>query len=301
MKVAHQVRQKKRARLILIFAFFIAAVLLFTFAFRTGKWDREEKLILVINRGGLGVAVVSFGPKVKEINSLIIPGETQVDVAGQLGKWKLKSVWQLGLNEKIGGGLLAKTIVKNFGFPVIGWADEPAYGFVGGGPKELFKAVFSSYKTNLTWGDRLKVGFFSLGVARDKKEIRNLAETAVLKKVKFIDGEEGYTIAGQVPGAVAADFIISEAFSGHLRARIVDRSEGGQITERVTRVLQTSGLKVTAISKSDGADIACRVFGKERKLVERLSFVFDCEVSSQDSGENFDIVIEVGRKFVEKF
>src|SRR3972149_6326651 len=101
----------------------LALILIAFFFFNTKLWKLNQKLGLVINSPDGNVVVMSIDKQNEDITIIEIPATTQLDVARQLGSWRAKSIWTLGENEKLGGALLRETIVKNFHFPVLGWAD----------------------------------------------------------------------------------------------------------------------------------------------------------------------------------
>ena len=251
---------------------------------RSRVWDGKEKLILVQNRGEENVMVISFDPQAKRIDQVLIPGETEVLVAGQLGSWKLKSVLQLGINEGLGGVFLARTIAKNFGFPVYAWADQNGWSLL-------------NRKTNLSLGDKLRLWFFTLMVNRDSRETVDLAQTLALKKTKFIDGETGYAVASQIPESVRANFIFNTALGGDLKAKIIDRGSSAVALSAAARLLQTVGLRVAAVVKENPVAETCSVSGRDEALRQRLAWLFGCRNKKLPAGENFDIVVDSGNDF----
>lgn len=294
-----RVKKKKKIWPKIIIALILVAFFAFI-GFHTRFWSRQEKLTLVINRGKEGVVVAIFNPKLAEITTIFLPANVQVLVAGELGSWRLGSVWQLGFNEKIGGSLLARTITKNFAFPTVAWADRPAFGFVNGRMADFFKAVFGAYKTNLTIGDRIRIALFCLRTTKTGREEIHLNETNLLKKTRFIDGEEGYLVAGQIPEAIAAIFSSNQASGQSLKARIIDSSQKALLAEKLGRVIEVAGIKVIAISQENGKDLGCRIWGKNRILIERFAQIFGCK-KEKNSSANFDLEIEIGKNFSQQF
>src|SRR3990167_7826494 len=76
---------------------------------QTRVWNGKEKVSVVV--AGTNKVVISvFDPGTSEITNIYIPGETQVDAARELGTFRIKNIWRLGENEKIGGVLLSETV-----------------------------------------------------------------------------------------------------------------------------------------------------------------------------------------------
>jgi len=300
LKKKHQRNNSHFLKIIvpLLFISFLLVLLIF----KPKIWSGKELTTVAVNKSESDISLLIFDPVEGEITNIIIPTITQVSVAGELGSWKLGSVWQLGLNEKMGGSLLSRTITKNFSFPTVAWADSQAYGFFEGGAISLLKATFAIYKTNLTLGDRVRMALFTLRVQKSARDSFNIKDAGFLKKTKLVGGEEGYTVFGQIPEKLSAYFNIRNVSEKDLVARITDATERANISERVGKVIEVMGIKVGAITKEEGRDTTCVVMGKNKQLVKRLSLVFDCSVIvvNDDIG-NFDIDIVLGKKFVEKF
>ena len=127
-RIANFKRKGKRplARLIVVA---LSAVFVLYLVLTTKYWNSKEKLSMAIISPEGAVVVSVLDPQNGEITNISIPKNTQVEASRQLGTWKIKSIWALGENEKIGGALLKDTVVKNFKFPVSVWADGEALGF----------------------------------------------------------------------------------------------------------------------------------------------------------------------------
>ena len=205
-------------------------------------------------------------------------------MAGELGTWHLGSVWQLGVNEKQGGGLLARTMIKNFGFPVIVWQDE------------------ENGQSNLSLGDRLRFSLFRLRKGKKPEETIDLSQTSFLKKTQFIDGTWGWRIWGEMPSDVAALFPEDELLSRSIKAKIVNFSGKTTLGESIGQVLEIIGIKVGSIQKEEVRDFDCALLGKDNQLVQRLNLIFDCKDEAKEPLEaGFAVSLEIGRRFGQRF
>jgi hypothetical protein len=136
-------------------------VILFVYLFlqiMSTVWNGRDKvsIVYVEENGDVGVTVLD--PKLSEITTLVIPADTQVDVARNYGTFRIKNVWQLGVNEKYKGSLLADTVTQNFLFPVFLWDERPPHlekGSVG----STLKFIFLPGQTNISFADRVYIGF----------------------------------------------------------------------------------------------------------------------------------------------
>ncbi|MEK7112444.1 MAG: hypothetical protein AAB875_03890, partial [Patescibacteria group bacterium] len=90
-----------------LFKFIALAVfillLMLLLSFQTKYWYGRFKVSAVYPTGEGDISVSVFDPKNESITSILIPGSTELDAARQLGTWRAKSVWQLGINEDLGG------------------------------------------------------------------------------------------------------------------------------------------------------------------------------------------------------
>lgn len=283
---------------------FILLVPLFTFlliTFHTKFWKSSGKTFLAISKENGEVVVSVFDPELEKITNIIIPKNTEVDVARQLGRWKLGSVRELGENEDLEGKLLAETIVKHFKLPVAAWADAPALGFAEGDVLGVVKASLFPYKTNLGIGDKIKLGIFSIRIKNLKRENINFSEGNILKKVTLIGGEEGYVLAGRLPNYIVALFSNLSISSEGSIVVILDATGKANVAEEVGEVIEVMGVKLANIKKEEAADFDCEVKGKEKELLEEIAQVFSCKKLKTAPEGNFDLEIKIGRNFTRRF
>src|SRR3990172_4274323 len=161
-------------------------------------WNGTDKFSIVYKLDDGNVAVGVFDPKLEEITSLIIPGDTEVNLARNFGTLRIKNVWQFGINEKIGGSLLASTVTQNFLFPVSLWSDSDTKSLFDANALGIVRFVFFPKYTNISLGDRISVGLFSLKIKNLNKNLIDIGKSQFLSKQKLNDGEEGYTLSGTI-------------------------------------------------------------------------------------------------------
>lgn len=260
---------------------FALGIFLAIFIFlKTGLWDGKSKFSVVATSGD-DVLLSVLDPRLGTISEIIIPGDTQVLVAGNLGSWKLSSVWQLGLNEGRGGDLLAKTVAKNFSFPVFAWQGQG--------------------KSNLRLGDRLRLRLFAFAKESAKSEI-NLADfSQFLVKKTLVDGSQGRLIQGKVPKKIEALFADEDISDQNLKAQIVVATGEEDPSAKVARIIEVIGIKVAAISQEEPRDFGCLVRSKDQKLQKDLARIFACKEEKWPSGSSFDVEIILGSQFTRSF
>ncbi|MCX6706257.1 MAG: hypothetical protein NTV24_04120 [Candidatus Woesebacteria bacterium] len=241
------------------------------FFLRTKYWNSKGKLAVVIDRGQ-EVVISLYDSKAGSRTDVIIPGNTQVLAAYNLGTWKLGSLWKLGSDENMGGSLITKTISMNFSLPVFAWWDS------------------------LSLGDKLRISIFSF-LNRKSKNTVFLKETSYLKKTVFLDGENGYLVNKDVPEEVSSMFSDQEEFGDFLKAKIIDSTESFGVANKVGRIIETMGIKVAAISKGSGSEGDCKVMGKNKELVRKTALILGCsEVEIKDLS-SFDLEIYLGNQY----
>lgn len=275
----------------------LLAVLYFFFG---GKyWNGSHKLVLAIENSS-GVVVSVFDPQLEEIVNIRIPGKTQVSVSRNLGSWRLESVWQLGLNEKIGPQLLPETITKNFKIGTYAWAGAEGTGFSEGEFIPIIRAVLLPYATNLSFADRVRLGLFSLGTTEIKRSNIVAEEGGLLKKTRLKDGSEGYVVTGDIPKSLLAIFADPKISEGGGKVMIKDFTGSSQVAENVGEIIEVLGAKVASISKSPQEESDCFVLGVDEYLVDKISLIFSCKKIKKDAG-NFDLEIQLGKKFADRW
>lgn len=290
---------KKRLLFVLTFSLFI--ILFLFYFFKTSIWDGEGKFILAVDNKE-NVLVSVFDPRHEAITNILIPNNVQVMVAGELGTWKLGSVWQLGRNEGRDGDLLAKTISKNFGFPVYAWGDFKAAGFSDRKIKGILSASFGRYKTSLRIGDRIKLGFFALRIGSVKRTSIDLSDVRNgLKEKTFLDGSRGFVIQGNIPDRIVAVFPDDVSANKDYKAKVVLKTEKPISPDSVSRVIEVMGVKIASVVKENPEDINCLVGGKDDKLVKLIALVLGCKGEKEKSGGSFDIEVVLGERFNKNF
>lgn len=262
-------------------------------------WDGKDKVSVVYkyDNGDIGVTVMD--PVLSEVTTLVIPGDTQVDIARNYGSFRIKSVWQLGVNEKLGGNLLAETVTQNFLFPTFLWVGKPS-GLDDGGSVSLINFILFPGTTNIPFGDRLQMGLFGLKVNNFGRSKIDLGKSQFLNKRKLDDGEMGYVLVGSVSQRLTVYFSDNEMGTSEVKVNITDATGTSGISEKLGEILQVIGGKVVSIDKkSVSEDIDCVISGNNSQAVKKISNLFDCKVVNTKT--SFDLDIKVGREFAKRF
>lgn len=300
--IKHRKSVRREVRKPLVFAivlFVVFVIITAVIYFKISNSYEKDKLIVAIKRGDGSVNVVVFDKHLSEITDVSIPGNIETDAAHELGVWKLKSLWELGDRQGMGGEILTKSIIKYFNIPVYFWAEEPAYGFVKGGILPVLLASLSSYKTNLSIPVRVKLGLFSTSIKNiDRKEI-DLSESGYLKSTVLSDGEAGFAVSGDFSPSLLSSFT-DPVFSG-ARAKLVDASGEAGISDSVGKLIGVMGGKVFSVVKERKDDYVCRAKAKDKRVLKLITQLLPCEAQKEILEGNFDLEIGIGSEFSKKY
>jgi hypothetical protein len=286
-------------RVVLVLGIFLLLTLFISL--QTKFWDGETKVVSAISQKDGDVLVSVFDPEAESITNIVIPGSTQLSVARNLGTFRLKSIWQLGANEKVGGRLLAETITKNFHFPVTNWGDGNLAGISQTSFPAIIKGIFTPAKTNLKIGDRLKMGLFSLGVKNPKRININLKEGNTLRKTKLIDGEEGYLLIEANLRSFYPIFSENVISRQNLRVQIIDHTGSGGIADQVGQTLEVLGVKVASLEREEKDEEDCSFRTEDEILAKKVSAIFSCRKEKEKVEGNFDLTIRLGSEFARRY
>ena len=284
---------------ILIILLLIAGLFVFVKT-QTRLWNGKDKISIAVYDKER-VVISTFDPEADEITNILIPGETQVDSSRELGTFRIKNIWRLGENEKIGGVLLSETVTKNFKFPVGSWSESAALAYSSGKAAQIIRAMFKPFATNLGIGDKLALLAFSLRVKNTNRVEIDLTQTTYLKTSKLIDGEAGYLISGRPPQYVASIFADSEIAAGSVRIAIINETGETSDPETVAQILEVVGGKVSSLVKGETQDYDCRVLGEDKHTTKKIAKILGCDAQDIPPEGNFDLEVRLGKKFAERF
>lgn len=264
------------------------------------NWNGEDKVSFVFRNENGDVGVTVLDPSIPDMTTMYIPADTQVEVAASYGVLRIKNVWQLGLNEKKGGNLLAKTVAKNFLFPLYLWTDTDGSQISKGSFSGLVKFVFLPQKTNISFGDRASMAMFVMKLKNIEKTEIDLAKSQFIRKDTLSDGEKGYTLSGPVSERLTVFFSDNEFAEQGLRVAIVDGTFVYGAAQKVGELIEVMGGKVVSLEKNQQVDeLVCSVSGNEETIVQKVSKIFGCTISS--SKNNLDLEINLGKEFTKNF
>lgn len=262
-------------------------------------WKGDDKAIIVYKNSIGDIAVSVLNPKLSEITTFEIPGDTQVELSQNYGTLRIKNVWQFGVNEKLGGTLLAETVTQNFLFPVKYWCkDDP--GISEKSFSKLFHFVFTPGMTNVPLADRVGMAVFTIRMQDSSRSVIDLAKSQFLSKKLLNDGQVGYLLDGKMSERLTVYFSDAEMSSGSIKVNITDATLSPGVAEKVGEIIEVLGGKVVSIEKKvAGEDVDCTVVGKNSIVVRKIADLFSCKLGSGQS--MFDIDLKIGKGFAQRF
>lgn len=143
---------------------------------------------------------------------------------------------------------------------------------------------------------------FSIQNNKASRETINLSDTSYLSEGKLSDGMTGYQVTDRLPVRLAA--IMSAPGVGNRVVRVGINNAGGEEfsseVHSLVTTLEVIGTKVLSVKNVEVSDSDCVIQGDAKdSLVVYLSDVFGCK--TQSSTGNFDIEMNLGKKFMERF
>jgi len=281
-------------------AFIFLSIFIFVFI-HTKYWGKNLNLA-VVSPSNNDVVVNIFNQMRGEMYTINIPADTQVETAHDLGTWKIGSVWQLGINEKLGGRLLSDTVIKNFLFPVGVWAGSDFNKIIDGNFIEILGSIIFSKRTNLGVGDRVRIAYFSHKIKDFQRYNIDLADTNFLEKTKLKDGKIGFIVTNNFPQELLPAF--TEFEEGKILISVFYEFEDKSIANNIAKTLEIMGAKPILIKKVSPdyylSSDDCLIRGNKTGIVERVASIFSCGFKRDlDKGENMEIIL--GKGFSERF
>lgn len=271
-------RRKLKKILAGLFLFLVFVSVLF-YLLSPRKWDGVSKVSIAAQEENGNVNLRVFDPSSSSITTFEIPAETQVKAAKELGTWKLGSITRLGIERRVGVDFLKNTLIKSFGFPI----DEET----------------DTRESNFSMVDRIRLFLFSLQVSQANKYYIDLTKTRVLTKGRLTDGTEGYKI-NDIPTNIKSYFVTDN--KSVLNVIINNFIMGQGSAFMVSKMLDTLGVNVASIQdKQPDQGLDCVVVGLSKDVATKISKILGCKYEERKALNNFDIEVNIGQKFSDRF
>lgn len=284
---------------VLIFLSFFVLLGVIGYFLLPRSWNGKSKTSIVTQQSSGETDVVILDPQTSSITNLEIPGNTQVEASYQLGFWKLGSLTKLGEDKGIGGVFLKNSIIKSFNFPIDSWEGTNLLDLTSGNILRMLRGIFTSGSTNLSFLDKIRIGFFSMTVGNLGRNILKLEDSSYLVRSQLPDGILGWKIENGVPSNIKAYFVDSNTNASSMNVLINDASGGESLM--VAKTLQVMGANIASIQPMALSKFDCKVTGFKVKVVDEIARIFSCGVNYSKPIDNFDIQIDLGSYFTSRF
>lgn len=266
---------------LLLFILLLFASIMFLALAKESLWDGKSKLSYVIYRPNQ-IEVMVLDPSYKELTTVIIPQDTLVEVARGLGKTKIKNVYEIGVNEGLGGRLLSETITFSLALPAYHYVYDKSVSQKTGALSFLnnFQTIFISSESSFSFLEKLRL-FFALSLGKDlKRTAIKLDQTSFLKKTTLVDGSEGYIKTPFMPQSVQSLFGISDEI---FTVSVVNYLGSVANIDDLTETFSSLGGKVILVRKvnetkkvyfKNKQKVFCELRVKDKKLANEVKKYF---------------------------
>jgi len=294
-------RSFKIFSLVKLFLVFLLLVLVFILFFLKKNRRAEDKILLVV-QGKDVVRIVDFDFTSSEIVVVDIPDSLEVEASHNLGNWELSSIWNLGENEKIGGGkLLVETLRNNLFAPVYYFSSEKGESLVEGSVFSSLAFPFLESKSNLGLINKIKLAIFSARFKDSKLTKIDLSSTSFLEKTRLKSGKDGYRVKGELPQELIWVFAHPLFLENNVFVSLINETGSSLIVGKISRILETMGAKLGSVYNQNESSEDCEIAALNQDLLSDLSLVFSCREVKDEKLERNEIVLKIGKKFKERF
>ncbi len=293
-------KKKSFFKIILIPVFLVVFIIVLFYIFSPKVWDGKSKFVVSVQSSSHDVQVLILDPANSLITTLFIPSQTEVQAANQLGTWKIGSITKLGHDKKLGEDFLKNSIIKSFSFPIDFNVDESFLDLVSGNLPKEFKAIFVGGFSEVSAIDKIRIALFSLQISNASRFNVDLSKTNELERVRLDDGSLGFKVAGNIPTNIESYFVAYD--NAHMLNLLINNATSmNQYASITSKVVEILGANVASIQYQSPSDFDCKVTGLSKDIVLKIARVFSCEVNLVKPVNNFDIQIDIGKKFKDRF
>lgn len=272
-------------------------------------WGGEEKITIVVN--SQTPKIYSFDPISQKVTVLELPRSLEIAASHGLGSWFAGSLYELGLQKKMGGELLRTSLQKSLGIPIDAWVASRDGVFFQDEPKAKITFLLqtllpnSNVATNLSIIDQLNLLIKTSSSRVTTKEINPLA-FGVIRKKDFGFEEEAYELTSERTNHAFTKYFRDElVFSESKTISIINTTSRAKLAQEISFVISTLGVKVIETKQSDEAVSNCTLKGASHQLssnsARRLTRLFKCEKETSTPQGPADLELILGEEFSEKF
>ena len=301
--------KKKRLTPVVKYLILIAFLAIFGFvlwkmgeAWTKRLWKDGSRITIVV--ANPSPEVFSYNPENASITQFTVPSDAQLDASGGYGSWSAASLWDLGIQERAGGQILARSIQRSFGIPVNGWTGRGGNVLFAEGELGWFSLV--NIQSNLTFFDKVNLLLASGRVGRLSRANIDLEQRGVIKPKSLADGTKGFVINPDKSLSELDTLRDDKVFLDQKALKITNAASVSGLAAQVSRVASVLGLRVISTDSTKGKVLGvCTVRGKDSELksfaARRLVATYGCESEVGDPSGPTNLEIILGAKFAKEY
>lgn len=247
---------------------------------RNYLWDGEFNLNLVVM--GKDASVLIFNPKEHKVLIIHLPNETYLEVPKGYGFWQLRSIYNLGELEKIGGNQLLKGSISVFlGLPFDGFvklngklAEAGAVGLVNTLRQNPLNFPLKDLQTDLTLWELIRLKLSLSQVRFDKVKIINWVDLDILDEQILGDGTKVFiSDPVRIDGALldVKDF---ELIREHMTVAVFNATNHPFLAQKIARMITNLGGNVILIANAPFQLTRTHLLGEKSATLKKLKQVF---------------------------
>jgi len=293
---------KKRSwKIPAIIGFIILLVFVLFYFLGVRNWNGHSKIAVAVQEVTGNVIIVIIDPSSSSISKFDIPSETEVQAANQLGTWKIGSITKLGRDKKLKEGFLKNTVIKSFNFPIDFESDESFLNLTSGNLVKEMQSLTKTSSSSFSLLDRIRIAVFSLQVSDTARFDTDLSKTSELERVQLVDGSLGFRVTETIPTNIESYFTIQDNLKQMFNVLINNGTGSNFYAALLGKAIEVIGVNVASIQNVPLSNSDCTVTGLSKDMVFKIAQVFSCQTKLSKPSNNFDIQIDLGSKFKDRF
>jgi hypothetical protein len=153
--------------------------------------------------------------------------------------------------------------------------------------------------TSLSFTERLRIAFFSIGVNKNNREEIYLEDTTYLEEKMLPDGDMGFVLTGRYPDRLYTLFTDSKLAKDPYVVNIQNSSGDVYLAEEMAKTIEVIGAKVVSIKQNQSKDTGCAVVSSSEEKAKVIAKYFNCDIKVKDI--SLDAEIRIGEEYINRF
>lgn len=280
----------------------LPVILLTTFLFFGWQINNKRKLNLIINSKPAYIFSLLPG---EHLYLVKIPEKTLIEVTHGFGKYRLESIYGLGLIENRGGELLVDSIQESFGIPIDGYIlteKDPQSSMT----KIIIESIQKKTSTNLGRLTLLRLWWQISKLRADQIKEFSLAPENGLRRVGQADGLTAFEFdPDKTDQFLGGCFKEPNIRQEDLTIAILNATDHLGLAQRVARLVSNIGGRVVIIGDFEQKINDCQIWVSagvnKSQTFSRFSKIYHCQLKPGPVSEmRADLVIVLGEKYWQK-